>query len=314
MELLHTLKASSPVFPNDQSKILFCKSNDPIDKGFKMLIDHNILSTPVYDEKEKRFVSFFSMIDVIYQILEILSTDNQQDEGDMSTYLQNNTDRSLFQKNKVCDIANKSKREPFIFVNAESKLDDVARLMSKNHIHRVAVFDEKGDLCNIISLSRIIECASQLFGMDNHLTSLGSRPIETLALGKNQVISITEDKKAIDAFELIASMGISGVAVVDSHQKLKGVISDHDLVLIKSSGQYLNLLYQPINSYLQVIKTLATCPKQLITCKKTDTFKEVLLKVAENKVHRIFVVDDHNTLCGVIGLNDLLEQIVMSDH
>ncbi|EFA83352.1 hypothetical protein PPL_04145 [Heterostelium album PN500] len=309
MELLETLKASSPVFPNDLSRIIFVKKEDSIEKGFKVLIDNNILAAPVYDEKEKRYVSFFSMVDLIYEILDIVERESLP-KGDISSVMTMLNDKNLFCKQRITDIANISKREPFIIVNAEKRLDEVARLMSKNKIHRVAVLDSRGELCNVISLSRIIECASQLFGIDNQLTKIGEKTISELNLGRNEVITISSDKRALDAFKTIAELGISGIGVLDSGGHLCGVISDHDLNVIKSHCQYLSLLYLPICEYLDAMKKLTNSPKHVITCTYNETFKEVTQRIAENKIHRIFIVNEENKLKGVISLLDILEQIV----
>eukprot|EP01133_Synstelium_polycarpum_P018035 gene18035-21529_t len=262
------------------SKIVFVKKDDGIEKGFK--------------------------------ILEIVSTANTP-PGDLMSVLSGSLDKNLFKKQKVGDISNMSKREPFIIVDSEKRLDEVATLMSRHKIHRVAVLDQRGELCNVISLSRIIECSAQLFGIDNDLTAMGSKTVEQLSLGLDkEVISTSQDKPAIDAFKIIARMSVSGIGVTDEQNRLVGVISDHDLNLIKSQGQYLNLLYQPITEYLSAIKKLTNCPRNVVTCKKSDTFKDVVQKVAENKIHRIFVVNDENKLLGVISLLDILEFIVKS--
>ncbi|KYR02406.1 hypothetical protein DLAC_01245 [Tieghemostelium lacteum] len=315
MELLKTLRANSPVFPNDSSQIFYVNKSDTINVGFKKLIDNNILSVPVYDESKKRFTSYLSMTDLVHEILDITNNINLP-EGDINTVLNTLTEKNLFKKDKVSDIADMSKMDPFITVESEKSLDQVLRLMVKNEISKVAVLDHNNQLCNVICASRIVECVSHLFGMDSELTKLGQRPVSALNIIKRDVISVKTSDKALRAFELIAQMGISGVAVVDANDptKIVGVISNNDLKLIKSHAQYLTLLYLPVKEYIQALKKLVVTPKDLITCKETDPFREIVEKITGNHIHRIFVVDDNQNLRGIITLQSILEQIVLTSQ
>ncbi|KAF2071517.1 hypothetical protein CYY_007161 [Polysphondylium violaceum] len=311
MELLRTLKASSPVFPNDDSKVLSVNKDDTISKAFQVLIDNNILSVPVYDKNEKKFCCFFSMLDIIQEILDVTNNFKLPD-GDISSVLTILQEKQLFKMSKVGDIANISKRDPFIIVNSEMKLDDVARVMVRNNIRRVPVLDSRGELCNVITNSRLIECVSHLFGMDHELTKMGQQTIAQLNIINYDVISVRSDKGAQEAFKIIAEMGVSGVGIVDQDNKLIGSINDSDLKLIKSHAQYLSLLYLPISQYLQVLEELKMKSKQILTFKETDCFKDVLENIVATKSHRLFLVDDDFKLKGVVSLQDILEKIVIS--
>jgi len=311
MELLRTLKASSPVFPNDDSKVLSVHKDDTISKGFKVLIDNNILSVPVYDRNEKKFCSFFSMLDIIQEVLEVTNNFTLPD-GDISSVLTILQEKQLFKKSKVGDIANVSKRDPFIIVNSEMKLDEVARVMVRNNIRRVPVLDSRGELCNVITNSRLIECVSHLFGMDHELSLMGQKTMKQLNIINYDVVSVRSDKGAHDAFRMIAEMGVSGVGIVDKDNKLIGSINDSDLKLINSQGQFFSLLYLPITQYLQALEQLQIKSKNILTFKETDLFKDVLENIATSKSHRVFLVDDDYKLKGVVSLQDILEKIVKS--
>ncbi|KAN0039255.1 hypothetical protein ACTA71_001449 [Dictyostelium dimigraforme] len=309
MELLKTLRASSPVFPNDSSVIKAVSMTDKIDVALKQLISNNILSAPVYNPNEKKYYCFFSMLDLIKEIVTTSSTQHWEQEGDINTVLLDLQDRKLFKKSIVADICDSSKRDPFIVVDSETMLDNVTTLMVKNNIRRVAVLNQKGELCNIITNSRIIECISHLFAMDKELEQLGKKTIKEMKIGTIDVISISSDKKAWDAFKLISKMGVSGVGVTDSRGKLIGSISDSDLKLIKPKFQYLQLLHLPVSEYLAALKKVTD--NNYIYCKPSDSFKSVVENVAEKRAHRVFIVNDDHHPIGVVSLQDILEQIVI---
>lgn len=48
----------------------------------------------------------------------------------------------------------------------------------------------------------------------------------------------------------------------------------------------------------------------MITCKRDDTVKEVILMLDSEKIHRIYVVDDDGNLEGVVTLRDIISKLV----
>lgn len=48
----------------------------------------------------------------------------------------------------------------------------------------------------------------------------------------------------------------------------------------------------------------------MITCKKDNTMKEMILMLDSKKIHRIYVVDDDGNLEGVITLRDIISKLV----
>lgn len=48
----------------------------------------------------------------------------------------------------------------------------------------------------------------------------------------------------------------------------------------------------------------------VITCKRIDTIKDIILKLDSYKIQRIYVVDDEDNLEGVITLRDIISKLV----
>ncbi len=44
-------------------------------------------------------------------------------------------------------------------------------------------------------------------------------------------------------------------------------------------------------------------------CKQEDTLAQVAEIIAKERVHRVFVVDDHRMLMGAVSLEDILDQM-----
>jgi CBS domain-containing protein len=52
----------------------------------------------------------------------------------------------------------------------------------------------------------------------------------------------------------------------------------------------------------------------VITCKKDDTIKDIILKLDSAKISRIYVVDDKGNTEGVITLRDIISKLVHEPH
>jgi predicted transcriptional regulator len=48
----------------------------------------------------------------------------------------------------------------------------------------------------------------------------------------------------------------------------------------------------------------------VITCKKDDTIKDIILKLDSAKISRIYVVDDEGNTNGIITLRDIISKLV----
>ena len=52
----------------------------------------------------------------------------------------------------------------------------------------------------------------------------------------------------------------------------------------------------------------------VITCKRDNTIKEIILNLDSKKIHRIYVVDEEENLEGVITLRDIISKLVHEPH
>lgn len=88
--------------------------------------------------------------------------------------------------------------------------------------------------------------------------------------------------------------------VVDSDQKVIGVITDRDVCM---------------GAYLQG-KALADLPvrdamsRAVFSCRPTDSIEDVIRCMADHQVRRVPVLDARGKLVGILSLNDLARQVV----
>jgi CBS domain-containing protein len=327
MDFLKTLKTPSPVFPNDECKLMWIDIDESIQNGFQLLVFNNVLALPVRDQssRDNPYPGFFSMLDIVHHVVDTLGTLVFPEE-DASEFMSLLTEKEQFRGHKVRQIMGLSK-EPFVIVGEYETVDGVIRKMVDHKAHRALALSADKDkrLVNIITQSRLAECINELWDVDPGLSELGQKTISELDLGSKEVVWVSDSSRALDAFKLIKEKGISGVAVVcrDStsqehpHPKLVGNISTHDLMCVKSSGKYLKLLYGTVSDYLQTLKYMSPhTPRGLITCTPKDRLRDVLHEIVTNRVHRSYIVKSHegNQLLGVISLTDILNRIVREER
>ena len=99
--------------------------------------------------------------------------------------------------------------------------------------------------------------------------------------------------KSSDVFEIAKIMKEEdiGFLPVSDNKKIIGVITDRDIVVkILANND------TKIENYIS---------KDIITCNINDSIDDILLKMKENKIKRILVVDDKK-IVGVISISDIL--------
>jgi CBS-domain-containing membrane protein len=310
MDFLATIKAPSPVFPNDQNAIISVGADAPVSEAFQVLIKNGVLAAPVFDYTENKYCYMFSIRDVVYHALRVLDeTQFTNEDIPAMTFM---TEKDHFRNYKVKDIV--GHKEKLVEVGTEDTVDKVVAQMVQANAHRVVSLNKDGSLNNIITQSRVVECLVQLFDVSPSLGALGKQTVKDLGLAKTgSLVSVRDSDKAVQAFRLMCENNVSGLPVLSSNNTLVGNISESDLRAIQSNAQYLKLLYLPVSEYLEAMKKHPRTSKKgqdVVKCELIDTYRTVVERVVESRVHRCYVVDDAGLLIGVISLQNLLAALV----
>jgi len=91
--------------------------------------------------------------------------------------------------------------------------------------------------------------------------------------------------------------------VVDSEGILIGNISVSDIKF--SVGDNIHLLSYPVKEFLTINPR-----RDLVTCLGSETFNQVLEKLANSGVHRVYVVDWEGKGIGVVTCTDIIDTIL----
>jgi len=126
------------------------------------------------------------------------------------------------------------------------------------------------------------------------------------------VHTVLESQPAIDAFTLMTRQNVSGVAVLSDTGALQGALSVRDLKAAAPDATLFWRLYQPTGTFIGKLNSEYgdKRPKHPQYCTADDTIGVALTRLVENKIHRVFIVDDRSQPIGVFSIKDLLLEII----
>jgi CBS domain-containing protein len=97
--------------------------------------------------------------------------------------------------------------------------------------------------------------------------------------------------------------GIVPIVQSKGSRELAGVVTDRDLCIgvIAGRPRTTDSALDPTNAPIEQFMTT-----EVIKCGANDELEDVLQLMKDNQVRRVFIVDDHNELKGVVSLADLM--------
>jgi len=291
------------LFP-DKKTIITVKKTDSISHAFKTIIDNKILSVPVYDVHEHKYIGFIDILDIVAHTLQVLK--ETEFIGGEAPRLVESEER--FGGQQVSSVSDLSRRNPWKPVEDKMPISAAIDRMVQWKVHRIPVLDSAGDLITLITQSHIVSW------IHKHMKELGPTVTRKtvdemeLGLGLGEVVSVPLTALALDAFKLMHSKGVSAVAVVNEKNELVGNISASDLKQIGYDAKMFSKLFLKIDEFMKHIP-----PNEFfsgpICVQKGSTFEEVIEKLQLAKVHRLYVVSLDNKPIGVISQQEVLQSI-----
>jgi len=299
MNLLRSTTVGS-LFPDHPSGEIICFSkNDSLATTFQALAEHRILSAPVYDPVHRTHNAFVDMVDIVSFLVTEYS---EQEISDLHSL-------HSFMHAKCGSVSDLSGRDPFLPVESMAPLLTAISKMVQWRVHRIPVVDSEGELVTVITQSHVVKFLYQnmyLFGNLPNLT------VEELKMFHAPVVSVSLDHKGFEAFKAMHDNRVSAVAVVDYDDKLVGNISVSDLKIIGFDGTMLARLYYPISQFLKLLaKDKGSNTVEEPACVSLQSqFREVVGKLVQTRIHRVYLTDDSGAPTGVITQHEVLNALL----
>jgi len=140
------------------------------------------------------------------------------------------------------------------------------------------------------------------------------------------VVSVKPDQTLKEAVQLLAENKISGLPVVDSGNKVIGVISENDIVDYSSNLHVVSLIsssswispHTDVSQMTSVKKGFeklsetrveTVMSKKVVCVKKSTTGEEIARLMKKSKVNRLPVEDENGKLVGIITRGNLVNYL-----
>lgn len=300
-QLLLTTSVDSLVSP--KGGVIVLESTELVVHGFQKLLDNNILSAPVWDVKEHKYIGFLDIRDLVSFCVFIhdnnLQADNLLDIVNFGAKMFKHTTDGV-------TLPYLARRNPIHAVKQGSSLQAVVEILIKG-VRRVPVIDDNGKVVSIVSQSSLIQFVNKHLA---ELKPLFEDKIEKLGIGSSPVLTVTKETRAIDVFRMMDHHMRSGVAVVDSTGTLLGYTSGPDLKLFIQTPS-VGVLQLPIMTFLNQIRSQSiniSTPVTSLSLHETGTL--LIGKLAATRAHRVFIVTNDYKPAKVVSVVDILRYIV----
>jgi len=277
------------------------------------LVQHNFLSVPVLQKTKNKWYGFIDMYDIVKFVVEFFGeTDALKNSED---WFKLASESEEFKKKTVNDVMKYplTRRNPFFPIHRGYSLFAAVEAMARESgLHRVPIVDDDRHLVTVVTQSQLVQI------LHKNLDLLGEKkdkPVNMMEKYFEDVYCIQEEAVALDAFKMMVEKNVSGLAVIDKEGKLTAAISMKDLKAMSPDARLFWRLYQTVHNFLLKVRkenneTSGDRPRTIVTVKPTDTLDTVVKKLAEHKIHRVFIVDDHKKPLGVISLKDVMKEII----
>ena len=143
----------------------------------------------------------------------------------------------------------------------------------------------------------------------------GDKTLSQLGLVPGRVISVRSNVSIREAFEAIIGNDITGLAVVDDKGKLVGNLSATDFEVIYNR---LRLTLQGVTemNFMNIELPVSDILKRKhgLSVTRTTTFAATVALLQQHKVHRVYIVDDHQSPIGIVSITDIMKILAKELH
>jgi len=278
--------------------------HDTVFDALSKFCEKNIISAPILEDHNK-VLGFVDVLDLLHFMIKtntkMLSSVQVGDSWSLATddMKMMNKRAKDFKIQQLGELIGISKRNPLKTMEGSRPMSDAIPIF-KTGIHRIAVMDQSGKLCGILTQGRLIR----------KLVDAGWNPQKKVLDAKfktDQIVSVKSDVRAVDAFMKMFEENVTSLAVLEG-DRMVGTLSASDLkTLVKFDFPRLLL---PVKEFIAEIRKEQGKKADFIVHALPDAkLKESIVSAMENHVHRLFIVDPQMKPLAVMSLTDIIKEI-----
>ncbi|ETE63423.1 5'-AMP-activated protein kinase subunit gamma-2, partial [Ophiophagus hannah] len=302
------------------SKLVVFDTTLQVKKAFFALVANGVRAAPLWESKKQSFVGMLTITDFInilhryYKspMVQIYELEEHKIETWRELYLQEtfkplvnispDASGKMSFRNKTIECTNNCNN--FLF-----SLFDAVYSLIKNKIHRLPVIDPvSGNALYILTHKRILKFL-QLFVSEMPKPAFMKKNLDELGIGTyHNIAFIHPDTPIIKALNIFVDRRISALPVVDESGKVVDIYSKFDVINLAAEKTYNNLDI----TVTQALQHRSQYFEGVVKCNKLETLETIVDRIVKAEVHRLVVVNETDTIVGIISLSDILQALVLT--
>jgi CBS domain-containing protein len=283
----------------DKTNVISAHSTDSLESVLGKLLVHNILSLPVYTEKNQ-LLGILSVFDILLYMS--WGPYFKGEEGVTEEHVK--TFSKLEQPvGSLLGISREGKN--LFYWKPETPLDRLNEAFSSG-IHRVIIpqpSDE--DASRVHRMLTQTDVVHYIHKHKDEVQDHFQKTLKELNLPKSQPKTISSTVSALFGFKEMSVESCYALAVVDASGKIIGNLSASDLRGLTPNN--LQKIARPVMEFLATQHGTVTKP---VTSSPDSTLGHIVELLVKNKIHRVWIVDPENKPTGVVTLTDVISTFV----
>ncbi|XP_029444296.1 5'-AMP-activated protein kinase subunit gamma-2 isoform X8 [Rhinatrema bivittatum] len=280
------------------SKLVVFDTTLQVKKAFFALVANGVRAAPLWETKNQSFVGMLTITDFINILHRYYKSPMVQiyelEEHKIETW------RELYLQETF---------KPLVNISPDASLFDAVYSLIKNKIHRLPVIDPvSGNALYILTHKRILKFL-QLFVSEMPKPAFMKMNLEELGIGTYHSIAfIHPHTPIIKALNIFVERRVSALPVVDESGKVVDIYSKFDVINLAAEKTYNNLDI----TVTQALQHRSQYFEGVVKCSKPETLETIVNRIVKAEVHRLVVVNEADSIVGIISLSDILQALVLT--
>ncbi|XP_035755516.1 5'-AMP-activated protein kinase subunit gamma-2 [Egretta garzetta] len=280
------------------SKLVVFDTTLQVKKAFFALVANGVRAAPLWESKKQSFVGMLTITDFINILHRYYKSPMVQiyelEEHKIETW------RELYLQETF---------KPLVNISPDASLFDAVYSLIKNKIHRLPVIDPvSGNALYILTHKRILKFL-QLFMSEMPKPAFMKKNLDELGIGTyHNIAFIHPDTPIIKALNIFVERRISALPVVDESGKVVDIYSKFDVINLAAEKTYNNLDI----SVTQALQHRSQYFEGVVKCSMLETLETIVDRIVKAEVHRLVVVNEADSIVGIISLSDILQALVLT--
>ncbi|WPK26022.1 hypothetical protein PUMCH_003367 [Australozyma saopauloensis] len=273
-----------------------------VKKSLTILLQNNIVSAPLWNNKTSRFAGLLTSSDFVNVIQYYFQFPEKFDLVDLLTL------DGLRDIEKAIGVApiETGHIHPFklLYEGCIKMLESKAR--------RIPLIDEDEKTHREIVVSVLTQYRILKFvALNCRETKMLLKPLKNISqlCEPKHISKCTMDTPVIEVIHLLTQNSVSSIPIINEEEKLINVYEAVDVLALVKGGMYTDLDLSVGDALLRRAEDF----EGVHTCTLNDRLSTIMDTIRKSRLHRLFVVDEQGKLINVITLSDILKYILSGE-